>query len=181
MYLPFMKSTLRVFILGFFLSACTEISYKEPQPTGIKVMKEVPAKLQGKYLVSDPEGDDVDTLSIYDNGYQIGNDDKAGLGDSLVLKYYKGHYFVNMREDYAWYLRIVKREKNGNLLYMEMEALPGEDEKKKNFIDRLSKDTPVIESQVEDKTFYIIDPSPQKLMELIDKGYFKKQTFTRIK
>ena len=31
--------------------ACTEISYKEPQPKGIKALKEIPSKLNGRYLI----------------------------------------------------------------------------------------------------------------------------------
>ena len=43
---------------------------------------------------------------------------KEELGDSLVLKKYKGYYFFNDNENPEWLLRVVKREPNGDLSYM---------------------------------------------------------------
>ena len=174
-----MKRLIQILIWGTFLISCTEISYKEPQPSGIKNLEKVPSKLQGKYLVSDGEGQS-DTLLVLQNGYRIGNEEEASLSDSLVLKYYKGYYFLSVRENYAWYLRVVKRQKNGDLLYLAMETMEREEDRKA-LIEKLSKETPVYESNVDDKTFYIIDPSPGKLIELIKKGHFKEQTFSRIR
>jgi hypothetical protein len=38
----------------------------------------------------------------------------------------------------------------------------------------------VVETIVEGKTYYVIEPSPKELMGLIKKGYFKERVFTRI-
>ena len=46
---------------------------------------------------------------------------KGELGDSLVLKKYKGYYFFNDNENPEWLLRVVKPEPNGDLSYMLME------------------------------------------------------------
>lgn len=161
-----------------FLIACSEICYKEPQPKGVKPLTEIPGKLHGRYIVSDENGS-TDTLIVFNKGYRIGKDDVASLSDSLVLKQYKGYYFINIRDDVAWYLRIVKQEKNGNILYMAMPEATSE-YKGGIFKDVLSLDVPVAETEVEGKTHYIIDPSPKKLLELIRKGYFGEQTFKKI-
>jgi hypothetical protein len=134
--------------------------------------------LHGRYIVSDENGS-TDTLIVFNKGYRIGKDDVASLSDSLVLKQYKGYYFINIRDDVAWYLRIVKQEKNGNILYMAMPEATSE-YKGGIFKDVLSLDVPVAETEVEGKTHYIIDPSPKKLLELIRKGYFGEQTFKKI-
>ncbi|MBX2965062.1 MAG: hypothetical protein KF845_02870 [Cyclobacteriaceae bacterium] len=161
-----------------FAVSCSEISYKEPQPKGVKSLAEMPGKLHGRYLVSDEEGS-TDTLIIFNKGYRIGNDEAAALSDSLVLKYYKGFYFINIRDDVAWYLRIVKQEKNGDILYMAMPEATSE-YKGGVFKDVLSRDIPVAETEVDGKVHYLIDPSPKKLVDLIRKGYFSEQVFKKI-
>lgn len=173
-----MKSMVPCFLGLVFLIACSEICYKEPQPKGVKPLTEIPGKLHGRYIVSDENGS-TDTLIVFNKGYRIGKDDVASLSDSLVLKQYKGYYFINIRDDVAWYLRIMKQEKNGNILYMAMPEATSE-YKGGIFKDVLSLDVPVAETEVEGKTHYIIDPSPKKLLELIRKGYFGEQTFKKI-
>lgn len=161
------------------LAACTEISYKEPQPKGIKSLDKVPVRLQGKYQVS--ENGAVDTLIVIPTGYLIGNDELASLSDSLVLKYYKGYYFLSMRDNFAWYIRVIKQEKNGDINFLEMDGPSGSDEEIKKFIEKLSNDIRVAETEIDNKTCYVIDPTPKELLGLIKKGYFKQQTFSRLK
>jgi hypothetical protein len=173
-----MKWLVHFLCIGLFLASCSEISYKEPQPRGIKALSQIPPKLQGNYLVTD--GEETDTLRVVQQGYTIGNDDEARLSDSLVLKYYKGYYFLSSRDDFAWYLRVTRRQKNGDLLYLELERIPENEEERKNFITKISAVIPVVETKIDDKTYFVIDPSPKQLIELIKKGYFKEQTFTRM-
>lgn len=173
-----MKWILQFLCIGL-LAACTEISYKEPQPKGIKSLDKVPAKLQGSYQVSE-NGAVADTLLIIPTGYLIGKDELASLSDSLVLKYYKGYYFLSMRDNFAWYIRVIKQEKNGNINFLEMDGPSGNDEEITKFIEKLSKDVRVAETEIDNKTCYVIDPTPKELLGLIKKGYFKQQTFTRL-
>ncbi|MCU0396518.1 MAG: hypothetical protein MUC73_00310 [Cyclobacteriaceae bacterium] len=169
-----------LFLLLILLNlACTEISYKEPQPKGIKALKEVPSKLNGRYLILESD-EPVDTLVIDKTGYRLGKDEVASLSDSLILKYYKGYYFLNLREEYVWYLRVIKREKNGDIQYLQMPEFPDDEEARNQFIQKLSNDIKVTKTEVENKTYFIIEPSPKKLMELIQKGYFTGQTFKKI-
>ncbi|MBX2968846.1 MAG: hypothetical protein KF803_05720 [Cyclobacteriaceae bacterium] len=173
-----MKWIIPCFLVLLFLISCSEICYKEPQPKGVRPLTEIPGKLHGRYMVSDENGS-VDTLIVFNKGYRIGKDDVASLSDSLVLKYHKGFYFINIRDDVAWYLRVVKQEKNGDIRYMAMPEATSE-YKGGIFKDVLARDIPVAETEVDGKTHYIIDPSPKKLLELIRKEYFNDQTFKKI-
>jgi hypothetical protein len=178
-YLPFMKGLLVFTGIILILASCSEISYKEPQPTGVKMLSQIPAKLQGNYRIE--ENGEADTLVVMATGYRIGQDDVAQLSDSLVLKYYKGYYFFNIRDKFSWYLRIVKLQKNGDLLYLEMDDIPESEGEREAFLKHLREVVPVIITEGDNKTYYVIDPAPKKLLELIKKGYFNEQTFTRIR
>lgn len=167
-----------IFLLAIVFTACTEISYKEPQPKGISSLNSVPEKLFGKYVL------DGDTVVFFDKGFRSVDkkEDILYLSDSIVLKKYKGYYFVNYRDGYEWLLRILKSQKNGDLLMLEMDNVPEDAAQRKLFIETLSKQTPVIETTVDSVTHYVIDPSPKKLHELIEKGYFKeKRPLVKIK
>ena len=159
------------FLLAVLFLACTEISYKEPQPKGIKSLTSVPEKLHGTYLW------DGDTITFFDKGFRAKDkkEDVLYLSDSITLKKYKNYYFVSYREGYEWLLRILKPQKNGDLLMLEMELVPEEAAQRKLFIETLSKETPVIETTVDSVTHYVIDPSPKKLHELVKKGFFKEK------
>ena len=150
--------------------ACSEISYKEPQPKGIKSLTTVPEKLHGAYLW------DNDTVTFFDKGFR-GKEKKdvLYLSDSITLKKYKNYYFVTYREGFQWLLRVLEPQKNGDLLMLEMETVPEDATKRKLFLENLSKETPVIETTVDSVTHYVIDPSPKKLYQLIKKGFFKEK------
>ncbi len=174
-----MKPWLYTFCLLSLLAACTEISYKEPQPKGIRVLPEIPRKLQGRYLIEE-NNEPVDTLYVEKFGYRLGKDEVASLSDSLVLKQYKGYYFLSSRNNYAWYLRILRIQKNGDLVFMEMKAFPRDDESISAYISELETVVPVVITEVDNETYYIIDPQPKQLLELIRKGFFKEVVFKRM-
>jgi hypothetical protein len=158
-------------LLGVAVIGCTEISYKEPQPKGIKSLLEVPSKLHGTYLWQG------DTITFFNKGFRAKDkkEDFLYLSDSIVLKKYKGYYFVSYRDQHEWLVRVLKPESNGDLSYFEMENVPENAEEKKVFLEKLSKETPVVETTVDSVTHYVIDPSPKKLQILIAKGFFKEK------
>ena len=160
-------------ILFLSLFACKEISFKEPQPKGKKSLSQVPRELLGNYLVVEEKGGDgKDTLVVTEKGYYFPSDSSKGeLGDSLVLKKYKGYYFFNDNENPEWLLRVVKPEPNGDLSYMLMEPA----EKSFNeYLFLLNEEIEIDSIDEDNHTLYQIDPSPKKLISLIEKGYFKK-------
>ncbi|MCS6974142.1 MAG: hypothetical protein NZM13_06610 [Cyclobacteriaceae bacterium] len=166
--------------------ACTEVSFKEPQPKDIKELSEIPAKLLGVYQTEN-KGNSYGEIEVFSRGYRIlkendqGSSEEYTLSDSLVVKHYKGYYFVNIRDDGVWILRVVKREKNGNLILMEMPALSENAEKRNEQLTELRKIAPVIETEVNGMRQFIMEPSPRQLLQLIKKGYFKEQTYLKRK
>lgn len=172
MYLHLMNKFF-VLLAGVIAFACTEISYKEPQPKGEKSLLEVPSRLHGQYVWQG------DTITFFAQGFRAKEKDKKEdmllLSDSIVLRKYKSYYFVSYRSGQEWLLRILKPQKNGDLIYMEMENVPEEEAQRKPFIENLSAETPVIQTTVDSVTHYIIDPSPKKLYSLILKGFFKEK------
>ncbi len=169
--------TLRLVLIFCWCLSCKEISFKEPQPKGKKTLEQIPGSLQGNYLLRDDNGYMKDTLEVSAEGYRTGSmsSDEALLSDSLILKYYKGFYFLSMHKKPEWYVRVIKQEKNGDLLYMEMDH---EDNNFSDFIQRLSREIKVDSISLKDKKLYQIDPSPKHLISLINKGFFK-QTLLR--
>lgn len=179
-----------VFLFLIVLS-CKEVTFENPQPKGRKALSSVPRSLQGKYLTLTEEGElSKDTIVITDRGYYFGYYDLADrakkneryeegvLSDTMILKSYRGYYFLNFNEKPEWLLRVLKREKNGDLVYMTLE------EKETGFTDFLNKlsiEVRIDSTQLEDETLYQIDPTPHKLIELIDKGFFTETKLIKIK
>lgn len=121
-------------------------------------------------------------MEVFAEGYRIIKDDPDStpeeyiLSDSLVVKYYKHYYFVNIRDQSVWVLRVIQREKNGNLIMMELPAVSESEERRKQQLEELSKIAPVITAEIDGDVKYIMEPTPRQLIKLIRKGYFKEQT-----
>lgn len=178
------------FIVLFLLISCKEVTFKDPQPKDKKALNAVPKNIQGKYLVMTEEGKpSKDTIVITSRGYRFGyfdpeeraakNDEyeEGVLGDSMVLKSYKGYFFLNLNEDPEWILRVLKQEKNGDLLYMTLE------DKKIEFneyVEKLSAEIRIDSMTTEKETLYQIDPDPNQLVDLIEKGYFSETRLIKV-
>lgn len=164
----------KLFLLCFLavVCSCKEISFKEPQPKGKPSLREMPKSLRGNYLLTEENGTNKDTLFITRFGYHMTGDSTKGvLGDSLVLKKFKGYYFFNDNQNPEWLLRVVRQLDNGDLTYMFMDN--GE-ESFNDFVFELNKEIQIDSFLVNDEMLYQIDPTPQQLIELIEKGYFRK-------
>lgn len=185
-----MKRILPIVVLAV-LVACKEVTFREPQPKGKKPLTSVPKGLRGKYLARTAEGDLAkDTIIIDENGYRFGYFDpverkvqnksyeQGVLSDSLILTQFKGYYFVNLNEDPEWLLRILKPEKNGNLIYMTLEE-PGTDFN--IYLEKLSSQIRIDSVTTEKETLYQINPSPSELVSLIEKGYTSKTLLVKIR
>lgn len=168
---------LTLLLAGSLLAACTEITYKEPQPKGIKPLSEIPSNIQGVYEFGG------DTITFFNHGFRAKEKDKTEevlyMGDSIILKSYKGYYFVSYPEHNEWLLRILKPQKNGDLVYLEMENVPEDETERKIFLEKLSTEIPVAISMKDSVTRYTIDPSSKKLYSLIQKGFFKEKSILK--
>ncbi|HEY9009170.1 hypothetical protein [Ohtaekwangia sp.] len=152
---------------------CKEITYREPQPKGVESLRRIPKNLQGKYLLPEDNRSVRDTLVVQSNTYFASSDPKRGshLSDSLLLKFYKGFYFISINDRPEWLLRVFEQEKNGDIsCYM----LATEENVFPELLKNLSKEIKVDSTVLPTETLYQIDPSPKELLDLIRKGYFKK-------
>lgn len=169
---------------SFLLISCKEVSFREPQPTGILPLKEVPEQLRGSYLARDEQTDEKgDTLLIESWGYHFkDSNDKDWLGrgvlsDSLIIKFYEDYYFLNFRSADQWVLRLIKQKPNGDIEFLSID-LQAED-KTKAMVKKLSKKVKVTEIKRKDDTFYQISPTPAQLMGLIKEGFFTGTTLQK--
>src|SRR5688572_23121805 len=175
-----MRSSL-TFILGacitIILYSCKEVSFPVAQPRGIQPLNEIPASLHGSYVVGDPDEEKKDTLIVTASGYHFKDSrekdwlGKGVISDSLVIKFHKNYYFINFRSGDQWVLRVVQQQPAGALDFMSINM---SDESEEELLARLSKKLDVKKLEVEDGTFYQINPSPNQLMALIKEGYFSK-------
>lgn len=169
-------------IVSAFLSlvSCKEISFKEAQPKGKKDLTKVPEELCGNYAISNDEGKTEDTLFITAQGYKLGHNpnDEAFLSDSLVLKFYKGYYFLSINKRPEWFLRVVQPEKNGDIAYLVMEQQDGSFS---DYLERVSFEVEIDSTSSTTEKLYQIDPTPKQLIELIQKGFFKKTILKKIR
>ncbi len=151
--------------------SCKEISYREPQPRGKKALVKVPDVLIGSYLLVDKENS-KDTIVVSSTGYMILSDKKKKyLGDSLVLKSYKGYYFINVNENPEWLVRVITHEDNGDLTFRSMNT---SEDSFNDLLKRLSKEVKIDSLNVGNEKLYQIDPSPKQLLRLVKKGYFSE-------
>lgn len=164
-----------------FVVACKEVTFRDPQPKGVRSLSQVPTRMQGYYLVADDSGK-IDTLVISANSFFSKREptkDSRHLSDTLIMKTYKGYYFFNQRDrnEPTWLLRVVHQEKNGDLRYLAMD-----DEHFNEFLVKLSREIRVDSVDLGKGMIYTIDPTPKQLMSLIEKGYFIEQAkFKKLK
>jgi hypothetical protein len=178
------RLTFLVAFWALFFASCKEVSFREPQPSGVKSLQEVPEDLRGMYIPVGAEPDDkADTLIIESWGYHFkDSNDKDWLGrgvisDSLVLKFYQDYYFVNFRAGDQWVLRLIKRNKDGSIAFLSIDLQ--NDESSKDKLRKLSKKIKFTEVKRGDDTFYQINPTPAQLMTLIKEGFFTGTTLER--
>lgn len=84
---------------------------------------------------------------------------------------------MNINGNPEWFLRVIKRESNGDLVYMSLEQ---EQNDFGSFVKKLSTVINIDSVQLKDEKLYQIDPTPKELVTLIDRGYFKKITLKKI-
>lgn len=178
----------KILLIGFWaclLYSCKEVSFREPQPTGIAPLSEVPPSLRGHFGGIDEKGEDTDTLVIESWGYHFRDaKEKDWLGkgvisDSLVVKFYKNYYFVNFRTGDQWVLRLIRQKPDGSIEFMSIPV--NDDAKRKDILKKLSKKLSVKEIQRKDDTFYQINPTRDQLMQLISEGFFAGNELRKIR
>jgi hypothetical protein len=160
---------------ALIISSCKEVSFPVPQPKGVKALTEIPEALRGKYIAGEPGDDKKDSLIVEAWGYHFKDSNemdwlgKGVISDSLVIKFHKNYYFLNFRTGDQWVLRVVQQQPNGDIEFMSINL---SEEVADATIDKLSKKIDVKELELEDGTFYQVNPSANQLMGLIKDGFF---------
>ena len=87
-----MKKFSLFLLLSIIISSCTEVIFRDPQPLGVKALKEIPNELQGKFsfVILNEE-----TVMEIGKNYISGDDGKAYLSDSVIIKKLGDRYVVN--------------------------------------------------------------------------------------
>ena len=164
------KLALIVCVLALY--SCKEITYKNPQPKGKKPLSLIPEDLRGSYIMINETENTSDTVIVDSKGYMIASDSKQKLlGDSLVLKVYKGYYFLNINERPEWLLRIITREPNGDLVFRSMDT---NEDRFKALLHKLAGDVPIDSLEIDGEKLYQIDPTRRQMLKLIKSGYFSE-------
>lgn len=170
---------------SFLLYSCKEVSFREPQPSGVSKLNEVPPSLRGFYQINDAHtGSHTDTLIIESWGYRFTDENdkdwlgKGVMGDSLVVKFYQDYYFVNFRSGDQWILRLIRQKPSGDIEFLSIDL---EDEnKRKEILKILSKGYGLKEIKKNEDTFYQINPTPAQLMALVKEGYFTGSVIQKV-
>lgn len=168
-----MRIAALLFLAAFTAVGCKEITFRTPQPNNKRALSSIPLRLQGRYV---PEGE-LDTIVITSSGYQLipadtSDEAESGtLGDSLVLKRYKGYFFFNLRNANGWTLAVIERERTGDIRIMTMD--PPDGEGFGDYVTRISARVTVDSLQTDNGMLYYIDPSPAELVSLLQDGFFR--------
>jgi hypothetical protein len=162
------------------LGSCKEITFSEPQPAGIKKLQSVPIALIGKYIVTD-ESTMSDTVIIYQDSFEIrdstgveNTSEKSILSDSLVLKKFKDHYFINFLEENRWVIRVFTQEKNGDIILLNVDL------SNDTILTHLKNELKATVVKVDSDTYYEVHPSPEpKALLKFVKDHYKEQVVLR--
>lgn len=177
--------TLYFYLIPFVIFGCNELTYPEAQPKGEKNLATIPDELHGKFMSSGPN---ADTVAIARNGiFDPSHPDDAKstyrLSDSLILRKYKGYYFMNHHEPNQaneWRVIVFRRLSNGDL---ETQSMTADDKKFSTLLSKVSTVVPIDSTKTSNSVrVYQINPTPQQLMQLVHGGYFgDQQVWKRIK
>ena len=171
---------------SLLLLSCTEVTFPEAQPRGVKPLANVPTALQGIYQpYLKATGETGDSLIIESWGYHFKSEkDQDWLGrgvvsDSLVVKFYKDYYFVNFRDQDQWVLRVVRQASPGVLEFMSIDL--SEESTRDQILRRLGNKMQIKKITRDESTYYQINPTPAQLMMLIKEGYFTSVELRKMK
>ena len=176
-----MKKILILLSLLLLLASCEEVIYPEPQPPRVKALKEIPDHLRGVYLDENQDTLVILRRSFIYHVFSFTDASEEFLSDSLVLKSYKGKYFLSTIMDIGdenyWLTYLFEQdESTGNIEAYTMS--PDDVVKMAMLQDITSK---VAEMGSGDEKYYLFAPKKRHYKKIIrDTVFSKVATFTRI-
>ncbi|MDX2246403.1 MAG: hypothetical protein SF052_06495 [Bacteroidia bacterium] len=170
-------------VLMVFITSCITVQFTQPQPEGKPALTSFPEEFRGTYLMTEP-GDcsNTDSLVIFAEGFlsisQTGDSvspptferQKSFLSDSLVLKFYKGEYYLNVldKEEKTYSVLLLKKERNGDCVVWMINA-----EKEIETLRRFTSDIEEVVNTEGKTDYYIANPSAKELSRFVESGGFQ--------
>lgn len=173
-------------VLILLSAACKEITFREPQPKGEKPLSKVPSTLHGSYVPAEATEEVSDVLLVItEAGFKL-TDPKNNelpeeilLSDSVLFTRYKDYFFLNLKNRISWRALALRQEKNKDLTHMILQEKEGNTFEE--FLFSLSGQVAIDSMEYQSDMFYMIDPSSKQLIDLIEKDYFTKFQWKKVK
>lgn len=163
-----MKILLLISLVCFFTS-CSMVYFEEPQPAGKKNIDELPKKLHGAFM---SQNDDGTKLVINkDQIHYFHADEKEinlKLNKNLIVKKYKGEYYVNVKDEDNHYWGLYLLVPAGKKLIMKSSSLNDDNLEKFQTITNIK----AYHSPEKDVKEYILNPTLKQLKNLMKDGFF---------
>lgn len=158
-----------VILILLFLSSCVEVGFRNPQPLKGRVLKEIPDEIIAFYTEQDKDSSDNDSgFKLTDLGANL--DEIGTLSENTIMKYWKGRYFLNQKEDSLWYIIMIVPAKNGAYETFKMD---GSNEKTVNLLKDITH-VDEIYSKEGELELVIIDPDKSEFKKIMKSGAFEK-------
>ncbi len=163
------RATILIFML--IAAACTEVKFRNIQPSESSVLKAFPEKLMGSYV-----NQDGDTLLVSEKNISLVNRasecnpfyEHDSLSQDIVLTSFNDSYLLNIQEDSLWTLALIiysSRE------FLDVSLIDAEDEETMNTLSQITAlDT--LFSEDNEVIHFIIDPDSMTLAGVIHLGLF---------
>jgi len=150
------------------LSSCVEVEFKHPMPQKGTTLEKLPEDIKA-YLISLDENSTKNsklTVSEFNEDFDM----NKPLPDDVILKKWKGNYYLNQKEDSLWQLIVIKPAKNKTFNITHIDGSNQE------IIDKLKSITEVEEIFDADGDLdrIILDPSAKEFKKMLKSSVFVK-------
>lgn len=163
-----LMNQIKVIFALLLLSSCVEVNFKNPMPPKGETLDKIPTEIITYFmsLKKDSLGNSKLNLDNINGDFDL-NDP---LPEEVILKKWKGNYFLNQKEENLWQIYMVKPAANNSF---EVYQLDGSNQ---HTVDKLKSITNVEEvfSDNGDLNQIIIDPSFKEFKKIVKSGAFEQ-------
>ncbi len=148
------------------LSSCVEVEFKHPMPTKGTTLKKVPEDIITFFKSLDENPTENSKLSISE--FSDDFDMNKPLPADVVLKKWKGDYYLNQKEDSLWQIILIKQGKNKTFTIFHID---GSNQATIDKLKSITKVEEIFEKEGElDRV--ILDPSLKEFKKMLKSGCF---------
>jgi len=156
-------------ITALILSSCVEVEFKQPMPPNKgTILDKLPEEISSYFMSIDKDSTGNSKLDISE--FNSDFDWHDPLPEDIILKKWKGSYYLNQKEGERWQLLMVKDGLNQSF---DVYHLDGSNSAT---VDKLKSITKVEEilSDNGDLEGIILDPSFKEFKRILNSGAFEK-------